>query len=134
MESLEAASDCVSLSPRHISHFIHNVPFPSPQRPRILVQVRAGAAARWQGENGQGLVFTILTCGSSASQMSPYDNLLLCQPVSSPLPLRYMLRLGGKAVMTRGRVGARQVGTGVKGCAGWAQVVSVPSDEGRASC
>ncbi|XP_040854374.1 DENN domain-containing protein 4B isoform X3 [Ochotona curzoniae] len=41
----------------HISHFIHNVPFPSPQRPRILVQ------------------------------MSPYDNLLLCQPVSSPLPL-----------------------------------------------
>ncbi|XP_038624935.1 DENN domain-containing protein 4B [Tachyglossus aculeatus] len=41
----------------HISHFIHNVPFPSPQRPRILVQ------------------------------MSPYDSLLLCQPVSSPLPL-----------------------------------------------
>ncbi|XP_016077120.1 PREDICTED: DENN domain-containing protein 4B [Miniopterus natalensis] len=41
----------------HISHFIHNVPFPSPQRPRILVQ------------------------------MSPYDNLLLCQPVSSPLPI-----------------------------------------------
>ncbi|XP_009993951.1 PREDICTED: DENN domain-containing protein 4B-like, partial [Chaetura pelagica] len=24
---------------RHISHFMHNVPFPSPQRPRILVQV-----------------------------------------------------------------------------------------------
>ncbi|KAB1260896.1 DENN domain-containing protein 4B [Camelus dromedarius] len=47
----------------HISHFIHNVPFPSPQRPRILVQVRAEA------------------------EMSPYDNLLLCQPVSSPLPL-----------------------------------------------
>ncbi|KAM7138455.1 LOW QUALITY PROTEIN: DENN domain-containing protein 4B [Macrochelys suwanniensis] len=41
----------------HISHFMHNVPFPSPQRPRILVQ------------------------------MSPYDNLLLCQPVASPLPL-----------------------------------------------
>ncbi|XP_075763399.1 LOW QUALITY PROTEIN: DENN domain-containing protein 4B [Pelodiscus sinensis] len=41
----------------HISHFMHHVPFPSPQRPRILVQ------------------------------MSPYDNLLLCQPVSSPLPL-----------------------------------------------
>lgn len=41
----------------HISHFMHNVPFPSPQRPRILVQ------------------------------MSPYDNLLLCQPMSSPLPL-----------------------------------------------
>ncbi|XP_067395392.1 DENN domain-containing protein 4B [Emydura macquarii macquarii] len=41
----------------HISHFMYNVPFPSPQRPRILVQ------------------------------MSPYDNLLLCQPVSSPLPL-----------------------------------------------
>ncbi|XP_040513266.1 DENN domain-containing protein 4B-like, partial [Gallus gallus] len=41
----------------HIAHFMHNVPFPSPQRPRILVQ------------------------------MSPYDSLLLCQPVSSPLPL-----------------------------------------------
>ncbi|XP_044278695.1 DENN domain-containing protein 4B [Varanus komodoensis] len=41
----------------HIAHFMHNVPFPSPQRPRILVQ------------------------------MSSYDNLLLCQPVSSPLPL-----------------------------------------------
>uniref|UniRef100_A0A8C9S0E1 DENN/MADD domain containing 4C n=1 Tax=Scleropages formosus TaxID=113540 RepID=A0A8C9S0E1_SCLFO len=25
---------------KHISHFMHNVPFPSPQRPRILVQVR----------------------------------------------------------------------------------------------
>ncbi|KAB0396296.1 hypothetical protein E2I00_015531 [Balaenoptera physalus] len=59
------------------------------KRPRILVQVRAGAeaGARWEEENCQGLVFTILTCGSSVSQMSPYDNLLLCQPVSSPLPL-----------------------------------------------
>lgn len=26
-------------SSRHISHFMHKVPFPSPQRPRILVQV-----------------------------------------------------------------------------------------------
>ncbi|CAJ0955177.1 unnamed protein product [Ranitomeya imitator] len=42
---------------RHISNFMFNVPFPSPQRPRILIQ------------------------------MSPYDNVLLCQPVSSPLPL-----------------------------------------------
>ncbi|KAJ7985587.1 hypothetical protein DPEC_G00353620 [Dallia pectoralis] len=42
---------------KHISSFMHNVPFPSPQRPRILVQ------------------------------LSPYDNLLLCQPVSSPLQL-----------------------------------------------
>ncbi|XP_053560137.1 DENN domain-containing protein 4B isoform X2 [Bombina bombina] len=42
---------------KHISNFMFNVPFPSPQRPRILVQ------------------------------MSPYDNVLLCQPVSSPLPL-----------------------------------------------
>ena len=71
--------------------------------------------ALWEGEDGQGPVFTILTCGSSASQMSPYDNLLLCQPVSSPLPLRYMLRLGGRAVMTRGMVGARQAGTDVEG-------------------
>lgn len=30
----------VALS-RHISHFMRNVPFPSPQRPRILVQVGA---------------------------------------------------------------------------------------------
>ncbi|KAL2084579.1 hypothetical protein ACEWY4_020097 [Coilia grayii] len=42
---------------KHISNFMHNVPFPSPQRPRILVQ------------------------------LSPHDNLLLCQPISSPLPL-----------------------------------------------
>ncbi|XP_043530549.1 C-myc promoter-binding protein isoform X8 [Chiloscyllium plagiosum] len=42
---------------KHISHFMHNVPFPSPQRPRILVQ------------------------------QSPHDYLMLCQPVSSPLPL-----------------------------------------------
>lgn len=42
---------------KHISNFMFNVPFPSPQRPRILIQ------------------------------MSPYDNVLLCQPVSSPLPL-----------------------------------------------
>ncbi|XP_052435187.1 DENN domain-containing protein 4B [Carassius gibelio] len=42
---------------KHVSSFMHNVPFPSAQRPRILVQ------------------------------LSSYDNLLLCQPVSSPLPL-----------------------------------------------
>ncbi|XP_053330795.1 DENN domain-containing protein 4B [Spea bombifrons] len=42
---------------KHISNFMFNVPFPSHQRPRILIQ------------------------------MSPYDNVLLCQPVSSPLPL-----------------------------------------------
>ncbi|XP_078386279.1 C-myc promoter-binding protein isoform X1 [Cetorhinus maximus] len=42
---------------KHICHFMHNVPFPSPQRPRILVQ------------------------------QSPHDYLMLCQPVSSPLPL-----------------------------------------------
>uniref|UniRef100_A0A5S6K7Z7 Ran-binding protein 9 n=1 Tax=Xenopus tropicalis TaxID=8364 RepID=A0A5S6K7Z7_XENTR len=42
---------------KHISHFMHKVPFPSPQRPRILVQ------------------------------LSPHDTLILSQPVSSPLPL-----------------------------------------------
>uniref|UniRef100_A0A8D2LUP6 DENN domain containing 4A n=1 Tax=Varanus komodoensis TaxID=61221 RepID=A0A8D2LUP6_VARKO len=42
---------------KHISHFMHKVPFPSPQRPRILVQ------------------------------LSPHDSLILSQPVSSPLPL-----------------------------------------------
>uniref|UniRef100_A0AAY4D8E6 DENN/MADD domain containing 4A n=1 Tax=Denticeps clupeoides TaxID=299321 RepID=A0AAY4D8E6_9TELE len=42
---------------KHICHFMHKVPFPSSQRPRILVQ------------------------------LSPHDNLMLCQPVSSPLPL-----------------------------------------------
>ncbi|KAL4641559.1 DENN domain-containing protein 4C-like isoform X1 [Arapaima gigas] len=42
---------------KHISHFMHNVSFPSPQRPRILVQ------------------------------LSPQDTLLLSQPVCTPLPL-----------------------------------------------
>ncbi|XP_051922791.1 DENN domain-containing protein 4C isoform X2 [Hippocampus zosterae] len=42
---------------KHISHFMHNVSFPSPQRPRILVQ------------------------------LSAHDNLILSQPVSTPLPL-----------------------------------------------
>ncbi|CAL1604637.1 unnamed protein product [Knipowitschia caucasica] len=42
---------------KHIGHFMHKVPFPSPQRPRILVQ------------------------------LSPHDSLILSQPVSSPLPL-----------------------------------------------
>ncbi|NXW89209.1 MYCPP protein, partial [Alopecoenas beccarii] len=52
---------------KHISHFMHKVPFPSPQRPRILVQ------------------------------LSPHDNLILSQPVSSPLPLRQVQNLlGGK--------------------------------------
>ncbi|KAB5579415.1 hypothetical protein PHYPO_G00194810 [Pangasianodon hypophthalmus] len=42
---------------KHISHFMHNVPFPSPQRPRILVQ------------------------------LSAHDSLMLSQPVCTPLPL-----------------------------------------------
>ncbi|XP_061664130.1 DENN domain-containing protein 4C isoform X2 [Syngnathoides biaculeatus] len=42
---------------KHISHFMHNVSFPSPQRPRILVQ------------------------------LSAHDTLILSQPVSTPLPL-----------------------------------------------
>nr|XP_033775547.1 DENN domain-containing protein 4C isoform X2 [Geotrypetes seraphini] len=42
---------------KHISYFMHNVPFPSPQRPRILVQ------------------------------LSAHDSLILSQPVSTPLPL-----------------------------------------------
>ncbi|XP_064194061.1 C-myc promoter-binding protein-like [Anguilla rostrata] len=42
---------------KHVTHFMHRVPFPSSQRPRILVQ------------------------------LSPHDSLMLCQPVSSPLPL-----------------------------------------------
>ncbi|XP_077400017.1 DENN domain-containing protein 4C isoform X3 [Vanacampus margaritifer] len=42
---------------KHISHFMHNVSFPSPQRPRILVQ------------------------------LSAHDTLMLSQPVSTPLPL-----------------------------------------------
>lgn len=31
---------------RHISHFMYDVPYPSPQRPRILVQVRLEAWCR----------------------------------------------------------------------------------------
>ncbi|XP_077568857.1 C-myc promoter-binding protein-like isoform X2 [Stigmatopora nigra] len=42
---------------KHISHFMHKIPFPSSQRPRILVQ------------------------------LSPHDSLMLSQPVFSPLPL-----------------------------------------------
>ncbi|KAI5609538.1 DENN domain-containing protein 4C isoform X2 [Silurus asotus] len=42
---------------KHISHFMHNVPFPSPQRPRILVQ------------------------------LSLHESIMLSQPVCSPLPL-----------------------------------------------
>uniref|UniRef100_A0A8C5CLF7 DENN/MADD domain containing 4A n=1 Tax=Gadus morhua TaxID=8049 RepID=A0A8C5CLF7_GADMO len=42
---------------KHISHFMRTVPFPSSQRPRILVQ------------------------------LSPHDSVILSQPVSSPLPL-----------------------------------------------
>ncbi|XP_041078146.1 LOW QUALITY PROTEIN: DENN domain-containing protein 4C-like [Polyodon spathula] len=42
---------------KHISHFMHSVPFPSPQRPRILVQ------------------------------LSAHDALILSQPVCTPLPL-----------------------------------------------
>ncbi|KAK0149403.1 DENN domain-containing protein 4C [Merluccius polli] len=42
---------------KHISHFMHNVSFPSPQRPRILVQ------------------------------LSAKDTLILSQPVCTPLPL-----------------------------------------------
>uniref|UniRef100_A0A3Q3L6D7 DENN/MADD domain containing 4C n=1 Tax=Mastacembelus armatus TaxID=205130 RepID=A0A3Q3L6D7_9TELE len=42
---------------KHISHFMHNVSFPSPQRPRILVQ------------------------------LSAHDTLTLSQPVCTPLPL-----------------------------------------------
>ncbi|XP_025047547.1 DENN domain-containing protein 4C isoform X7 [Alligator sinensis] len=42
---------------KHISHFMQNISFPSPQRPRILVQ------------------------------LSAHDALILSQPVSTPLPL-----------------------------------------------
>ncbi|XP_045145042.1 DENN domain-containing protein 4C isoform X2 [Echinops telfairi] len=42
---------------KHISHFMQNIPFPSPQGPRILVQ------------------------------LSVHDALILSQPVSTPLPL-----------------------------------------------
>ncbi|KAF1386761.1 hypothetical protein PFLUV_G00098240 [Perca fluviatilis] len=61
---------------KHISHFMLNVPFPSIQRPRILVQ------------------------------LSPHDSLILSQPVSSPLPLSggslstLLLNLGPKNAAT----------------------------------
>ncbi|KAI4900140.1 hypothetical protein NFI96_023868, partial [Prochilodus magdalenae] len=42
---------------KHISHFMHNVPFPSPQRPRIMVQTSA------------------------------HESIMLSQPVCTPLPL-----------------------------------------------
>ncbi|XP_075996896.1 C-myc promoter-binding protein [Genypterus blacodes] len=61
---------------KHISHFMQSVPFPSIQRPRILVQ------------------------------LSPHDSLILSQPVSSPLPLSggslstLLLNLGPKNAAT----------------------------------
>ncbi|XP_054631181.1 C-myc promoter-binding protein isoform X2 [Dunckerocampus dactyliophorus] len=61
---------------KHISHFMQNVPFPSIQRPRILVQ------------------------------LSPHDSLILSQPVSSPLLLSggslstLLLNLGPKNAAT----------------------------------
>uniref|UniRef100_A0A1A8M8M7 DENN/MADD domain containing 4A n=1 Tax=Nothobranchius pienaari TaxID=704102 RepID=A0A1A8M8M7_9TELE len=61
---------------KHISHFMRSVPFPSTQRPRILVQ------------------------------LSPHDSLILSQPVSSPLPLSggslstLLLNLGPKNAVT----------------------------------
>ncbi|XP_021165570.2 C-myc promoter-binding protein isoform X2 [Fundulus heteroclitus] len=61
---------------KHISHFMKNVPFPSTQRPRILLQ------------------------------LSPHDSLILSQPVSSPLPLSggslstLLLNLGPKNAVT----------------------------------
>ncbi|XP_056137152.1 C-myc promoter-binding protein [Lampris incognitus] len=61
---------------KHISHFMQTVPFPSCQRPRILVQ------------------------------LSPHDSLILSQPVSSPLPLSggslstLLLNLGPKNAAT----------------------------------
>ncbi|TNN86922.1 C-myc promoter-binding protein [Liparis tanakae] len=65
-----------SFTLRHISHFMQHVPFPSTQRPRILVQ------------------------------LSPHDSLILSQPVSSPLPLSggslstLLLNLGPKNAAT----------------------------------
>ncbi|XP_061138501.1 C-myc promoter-binding protein isoform X1 [Syngnathus typhle] len=61
---------------KHVAHFMQNVPFPSTQRPRILVQ------------------------------LSPHDSLILSQPVSSPLPLSggslstLLLNLGPKNAAT----------------------------------
>ncbi|KAM3610011.1 uncharacterized protein V6R79_023842 [Siganus canaliculatus] len=61
---------------KHIYHFMQTVPFPSTQRPRILVQ------------------------------LSPHDSLMLSQPVSSPLPLSggslstLLLNLGPKNAAT----------------------------------
>lgn len=46
---------------RYISHFLENVPFPSPQRPRILVQ------------------------------LSAEERVVLFQPEDIPLPRRFVL-------------------------------------------
>lgn len=65
---------------------MHNVPFPSPQRPRILVQVSHCVCPP---DSPPPLCWLPPAhCVPVSPQMSPYDNLLLCRPVSSPLPLR----------------------------------------------
>lgn len=68
---------------------MHNVPFPSPQRPRILVQVSPlpGDGARSDPRPGPACP-CVPHRAPVSPQMSPYDSLLLCRPVSSPLPLR----------------------------------------------
>lgn len=85
---------------RHISHFMHKVPFPSSQRPRILVQVSLylwylctkrlyihyAHFCRTGGYSGLTNVETGMC--SFVPQLSPHDSLMLSQPVSSPLPLR----------------------------------------------
>uniref|UniRef100_A0A8C0FPY1 DENN domain containing 4C n=1 Tax=Bubo bubo TaxID=30461 RepID=A0A8C0FPY1_BUBBB len=42
---------------KHISHFMHNIPFPSPQRPRILVQVSKTFAFIFSYNNGKPSFF-----------------------------------------------------------------------------
>lgn len=84
---------------RHVSHFMQNVPFPSIQRPRILVQVRTGATLMYHII--RAYILHILMCSAPLPQLSPHDSLMLSQPVSSPLPLRWEHRLNVSVITHR---------------------------------
>ena len=89
---------------RHISHFMQTVPFPSTQRPRILVQVSVECDILMSAVTTSVLYARFIWIDVSVfkhtelnpptvapvclPQLSPHDSLMLSQPVSSPLPLR----------------------------------------------
>lgn len=125
----KSASPSPSL-PRHISHFIHNVPFPSPQRPRILVQVR--------GEPGAGLMEGEELAGAGHE----YPDLWLlsrCLPMTTcssvslsphPCPSGMCLNGWGEPLVTGAII--RGVGTAAETVADWPRWCPCPAPKSPA--